>query len=95
MGRVGVWGLGMMWRPSRQCGNDEDDVGTTWGPWGQRGDHGDNMWRPRRPQTLGTTWGPSGGYGDDMEMTGMTWGRRGDHRDNMETTGTTKSLKMP
>ena len=71
-------GLGMIWGPSRQCGDNGDDTGTMWGRRGQHGDHrdqGDNMgWRPRRPQVMETTWGPSGGYGDDMGMTGMTRG---------------------
>ena len=84
-------GSGMIWGPSRQCGEDRDDghdVGTTGTTCGDHGDHGDNMWRPRRlrrPQTLGTTWGPSGGYGDDVEMMGMMWGwwgQCGDHGDN-------------
>ena len=52
--------------------------------WGRHGDHGDNMWRPRRPQTMGTTWGPSEGYGDDVGTTGMTRGRRGQHGDNRD-----------
>ena len=81
-------GLGMMWGPSRWCGDDRNDTGTTWEWWGWRGDHGDhgdNMgWRQQRPQVMGTTWGPSGGYGDDVEMMGE-W--RGWHRDDVRTTG--------
>ena len=45
----------MMWGPSRQCRDDGDDTGTTWGPQGQHGvetaettGHGDHM---------GTFWG--------------------------------------
>ena len=70
-------GLGMMWGPSRQCGDDVGMTGMMWGPQGQRGDHGDNMWRPRRPrrpQTMGTTWRPSEGYGDDVGMMGTMQG---------------------
>ena len=32
-------GLGMMWRPSRQCGDDMGITGMTWGPWGPCGDN--------------------------------------------------------
>ena len=76
--------MGMM---QGQCGDDRDDVGTTGTTCG---DHGDNMWRPRRPQTMGTTWGPSEGYGygDNVGMTGTTgttWGQCGDNRDHKIT----------
>ena len=87
-----------MWGPSRQCGDDRDDMGMMWGWRGWRGDHGDHIdnigWRPwrqrrpQRPQVMGTTWGPSWGYGDDVGMTGTMWGwwgwwgQCGDHGDN-------------
>ena len=76
------WGL---WGQQGQHGDDGDDMGTTGTTCG---DHGDNMWRSRRPQTMRTTWGPSGGYGDDVGMTGMMWGWWGWHRDHMGTKGT-------
>ena len=61
-------GLGMMWKPSRQRGDDRDDTGTTWGPQGQHGVE------TMETTAMETTWGPSGGYGDDVGMTGTTWG---------------------
>ena len=66
--------LGMMWGPSRQCGDDGDDVGTMWGRRGQHvetTDHGDHM------GTFWGLWGRRGQHGDDVGMTGMTgmtWG---------------------
>ena len=49
----------MIWGPSRQCGDNRDDVGTTWvGTTGM----------------TGTTWGRFGGYGDDGDDVGTTWG---------------------
>ena len=61
----------MTWGQQGRCGDDRDDVGMM---GTSCGDHGDNMWRPQRPQTMGTTWGPSGGYGDDVGMMGTTRG---------------------
>ena len=67
-------GLGMMWGPSRQCGNDGDDMGTMgmmWGPQGPWAQHGVET---TETTAMGTTWGPSVGYGDGMGMMGMTQG---------------------
>ena len=64
-----------------RCGDDGDNVGTTWGPQGLRGQHGVET---METTAMGTTWGPPGGYGDDGDDTGTMWGSR----------GTKKSLKM-
>ena len=77
-------GLGMMWGPSRECGNDGNDVGmvgTTWGPRGQQG-HGVET---TETTAMVTSWGPSGGYGDDMGTRGMMWGQCGDDMGMMGT----------
>ena len=72
-------GLGMMWGPSRRCGDDGDDrdnmwrpqtMETTWGPSGDDGDDGDDV---------GTTWGQQGRHGDHMDdarTMGTTWGQQ-------------------
>ena len=55
----------MMWGSSRQCGDDGDDTGMT---WGRRDDMG----------TTGTTWGGDHGdhsHGDLLGAMGMTWGQ--------------------
>ena len=68
VGGVGVWGLGMMWGSSRQCGNDGDDMemtGTMWRP------HGDNMWRPWRQHVETTETTEITDHGDHM---GTFWG---------------------
>ena len=99
VGRVGIWGLEMMWRSSRQCGDDRDHMGMMWGTWDDvgttgttgttwGGDHGDH--RPQGPhedllRAMGMMWGWQGWHGDDVGMTGMTWGQHGDHGDNKIT----------
>ena len=50
-GQVG-WlsgGLGMIWGPSRQCGDDGDDVGMTRTMWERRERWGQHGWGQRRP----------------------------------------------
>ena len=80
--------LGMMWGPSRWCGDDVGMTGTTWGPrgprgpWGLWGQHGVETTETTETTAMGTTWGPSGGYGDDVGMMGTMWGWRGQHGDN-------------
>ena len=69
--------MGTTWGPSEGYGDNVEMMGmtgTTQGRWERHGDHGDNMWRPRRPHTMGTTWGPSEGYGDNVGMTRLMRG---------------------
>ena len=90
MGGVGIWGLEMMWGPSRQCGDDGDntyDVGTTGTMWGpetmETTGHGDLLGAMGMTWTTGTTWGGDHrdhSHGDllgAMGMTGTMWGPRG------------------
>ena len=68
-------GLGMMWGPSRRCGDDGDDTGTMWGRWGQHGvETTETTEETTETTAMGTTWGPSGGYRDNVGMTGTTRG---------------------
>ena len=80
VGRVGILGLGMMWGPSRQHGDDVGMMGTMGMMWGPQGQHGVETTETTDTTAMGTTWGPSGSYGDDMGMTGMTWGPHGDNK---------------
>ena len=67
----------MMWGPSRQCGDDTDDMGMTgtmWRPQGQHGVETTETMETTETTAMETTWGPSGGYGDNVGMTGTMWG---------------------
>ena len=76
----------MVWGPSRQCGDDGENVGTMWGPRGQHGvETTETTEETMETTAMGTTWGPSRGYGDDVGMTGTMWGQRGDQGDNKIT----------
>ena len=77
MGGVGIWGVGVMWVPSRRCGYDRDDGDNMWRPqtmetsWGPSGGYGDNMRTTGTMGMMGMMWRQ---HGDDVGMTGTMWG---------------------
>ena len=65
-------------------------MGMTWGPWGQREQHGVTT---TDTTAMRTTWEPCGGYGDNVGTMRMMWGQQGQHGDQGDHVGTMKSLK--
>ena len=75
-----------MWGPSRQCGDDGDDMlmaGTMWGP--PREQHVETTETTDLWDHMGTFWGLWGDVGmtqGQHGMMGTMWGPRGQHGDH-------------